>query len=76
MEFLAVINELNDLTPEFHDQLVGAYLKDLKDRKDTESEGWNDLMNRLLVFLRTSKQYSLGRAFKSISRDGKKPGMF
>ena len=66
-----VINELNDLTPDFHNQLVSAYLKDLKARKDTDSESWKDLMERLLVFLRTSKQYSPLEAFGNIPRDGK-----
>lgn len=65
-----VINELNDLTPEFHNRLVGAYMQELKERQDRDSENWKDLMGRLLEFLRTSKQYSLGRAFGMISRDG------
>ncbi|TVY76053.1 Vacuolar morphogenesis protein [Lachnellula suecica] len=64
-----VINELDDPTPEFHNQLVGAYLMDLKGRKDTDSESWKDLMQRLLSFLRSSKEYSLSRAFGSIPRD-------
>ncbi|EHK98279.1 putative Vam6/Vps39-like protein [Glarea lozoyensis 74030] len=40
-----VINELNDLNPEFHNDLVSAYLKDLKERNDRDSEDWKDLMN-------------------------------
>ncbi|TVY31863.1 Vacuolar morphogenesis protein [Lachnellula occidentalis] len=67
-----VINELNDTTPDFHNQLVGAYLKDLKAREDTDSESWKDLMQRLLAFLRTSKEYSLSRAFGSVPRDDPK----
>lgn len=67
-----VINELNDSTPEFHNQLVGAYLKDLKGREDREAESWKNLMGRLLSFLRTSTQYSLSKAFGNIPRDGKK----
>jgi Vam6/Vps39-like protein vacuolar protein sorting-associated protein 39 len=66
-----VINELNDMEPDFHNQLVGAYLKDLKARKDTDSGSWKDLMQRLLAFLRTSTAYSLSRAFGNIPRDGK-----
>lgn len=65
-----VINELNDPTPEFHNQLAGAYMQDLKEGQDRESNSWKDLMDRMLVFLRSSKQYSLGRAFGMISRDG------
>lgn len=66
-----VINELSDLTPEFHNQLVDAYLKDLKGRNDTDSEHWKDLVQRLLSFLRTSSLYSLSKAFGSIPRNGK-----
>jgi hypothetical protein len=65
-----VINELNDLTPEFHNRLVRAYMQDLKERKDKDSESWKGLMSRLLQFLRSSKQYSLGKAFGMIPRDG------
>ncbi|TVY32346.1 Vacuolar morphogenesis protein [Lachnellula subtilissima] len=67
-----VINELNDTTPDFHNQLVSAYLKDLKARQDTDSESWKYLMQRLLDFLRTSKEYSLSRAFGSVPRDDPK----
>ena len=65
-----VINELNDLTPEFHNRLVGAYLQKLKGREDKDSASWKDLMERLLVFLRSSKQFSLSRAFGMIPKDG------
>ena len=65
-----VINELDDMTPEFHNRLVGAYLKDLKDREDKDSEEWKNLMGRLLSFLRTSKQYSLSKAFGLTPREG------
>ncbi|KAH8601060.1 vacuolar morphogenesis protein-like protein AvaB [Bisporella sp. PMI_857] len=65
-----VINELNDLTPEFHNRLVQAYMDDLKKGQDNESDNWKDLMQRLISFLRSSTQYSLGKAFKNIPRDG------
>ena len=65
-----VINELNDLTPEFHNRLVGAYLKELKEREDKDSEEWKGLMGRLVEFLKSSKQYSLVRAFGLIPREG------
>lgn len=64
-----VTEELNDLTPEFHDRLVAAYLQELKSRDDRESESWKGLMERLLTFLRGSQQYSLSRAFGLIPRD-------
>lgn len=65
-----VINELNDLTPEFHNRLVGAYFRELKTRKDRGSKSWKDLMERLISFLQSSKQYSLTKAFALIDRDG------
>ena len=65
-----VINELNDLTPEFHNQLVGAYMQELKDRQDRDSDSWKDLMDRMLLFIRSSKQYSPRKAFGMIPRDG------
>jgi len=66
-----VISELNDLTPEFHNRLVNAYLEDLKNGKDKESDSWKGLMERLVSFLRLSKQYSLIKAFGLIPREGK-----
>jgi hypothetical protein len=66
-----VINELNDMNPEFHNELVSAYLKDLKEQEDRDSEHWKDLMSRLITFLRTSKQYHLNKAFQNIPKDGK-----
>jgi hypothetical protein len=68
-----VINELNDLTPEFHNQLVEAYLQDLRNREDRDTDRWHGLMGRLISFLRSSKQYSLSKAFQMIPRDGKCP---
>lgn len=65
-----MINELNDATPDFHNRLVGAYLQDLKGRDDRDSESWKGLMDRLVSFLRSSKQYSLSRAFGMIPREG------
>jgi hypothetical protein len=66
-----VIVELNDLTPEFHNRLVEAYLLELRGRDDNFSESWKGLMDRLSIFLKTSKQYSLSKAFELIPRDGK-----
>lgn len=65
-----VIDELNDLTPDFHNRRVAAYLQELKSRQDRANEGWKALMERLLAFLRGSKQYSLSRAFGLIPREG------
>ncbi|PQE26179.1 vacuolar sorting 39 domain 1 protein [Rutstroemia sp. NJR-2017a BBW] len=77
-----VINELNDLTPQFHNRLADAYIEELKKRQDRDSESWKGLMQRMLSFLRSSgtgssKQYSpvysLGRAFSALPRDGMCP---
>jgi len=65
-----VIEELNDLTPDFHNRLVVAYVQGLKSSENKESDSWKGLMERLLAFLRSSKQYSLSRAFGLIPRDG------
>lgn len=65
-----VIIELNDLTPNFHNRLVNAYIQDLANHNDRESMGWKTLMHRSLSFLRSSKQYSLSKAFGLIPRDG------
>lgn len=64
-----IIHELNDLTPDFHNRLVDAYVQQLKSRQDRDSKSWTDLMDRLLAFLKASKQYSLSRAFGLIPRD-------
>ncbi|KAL5345806.1 Vacuolar morphogenesis protein 6 [Pseudogymnoascus australis] len=64
-----VINELNDLTPSFHNRLANAYIQGLSSRKDRDSESWKTLMQQSLSFLRSSKQYSPLKAFGSIPRD-------
>ena len=69
-----VINELNDLTPEYHNRLIEAYILELKSREDKDSESWKGLMQRLTSFLKTSnetKSYSLSKAFGLIPRDGR-----
>jgi Vam6/Vps39-like protein vacuolar protein sorting-associated protein 39 len=65
-----IINELNDLTPDFHNRLVASYIEDLKSRSNHNDVTWRDLMDRLLSFLRSSKQYSLSKAFEMIPREG------
>ena len=66
-----VINELDDLKPEFHDRLISAYFQELKSRQDRDSDSWKSLMNRLVSFLRSSKGlYSLYKAFGFIPREG------
>jgi Vam6/Vps39-like protein vacuolar protein sorting-associated protein 39 len=65
-----VINELSDTTQEFHNRLVEAYIQELRSRGDKDSESWRGLMERLILFLKTSNYYSLSKAFGLIPRDG------
>lgn len=67
-----IVHELGDSTPEFHNRLVGMYILELKDRQDRESEEWKTKMESLIAVLRSSKQYSLSKAFGIIPRDGEK----
>lgn len=64
-----VISELNDLTPEFHNRLVELLVERLK--REPRGGGWDAVMERLIAFLRSSRQYSLSRAFGMVPRDGK-----
>ena len=66
-----IIKELNDMTPEFHNSLVTAYIQELKSRKDRDSESWRTLMEHLVSFLHASSQYSMTKAFGLIPRDGR-----
>jgi hypothetical protein len=65
-----VIGELGDATPDFHNKLASAYLKELTTMENRDGEEWKELMARLLKFLRESKQYYLNKAFGLIPRDG------
>lgn len=66
-----IINELNDLTPEYHERLVDLLVKQLKgaDPRDGRDAEWEKDMNRLLGFLKESRQYSLTRAFTLLKGD-------
>lgn len=76
-----VISELNDATPDFHNRLVELFVQVLNDETDngahdddsTASAGDTrkpSMMERLVKFLRESRQYSLSRAYAIIPRDG------
>ena len=65
-----IVEELDDSTIDYHNRLVNAYVKDLKDRSDRDDGGWQGLMDRLLAFLRSSKVYSPSNAFGLIPRNG------
>lgn len=75
-----IIQDLNDLTPDFHNMLVNLYLDRLK--RNTGENGLgpeafknsaerNVYRDSLLSFLRSSRQYSLAKAFGQLPRDGK-----
>jgi hypothetical protein len=65
-----VINELNDLTPDFHNRLVELFIRQLTEKEKERGPAWDELMERLVRFLKESKQYSLGKARSLIPKDG------
>ncbi|KHJ34262.1 putative vacuolar sorting protein 39 domain 1 [Erysiphe necator] len=66
-----IISELGDLTPEFHNRLLETYLRELigedKDKRNTKE--WKNLLIKLTKLMKTSSQYSLGKAFNLIPKD-------
>jgi hypothetical protein len=64
-----IIVELNDMTPDFHNRLAELFTQYLKQAK--RGEKWDRDMDRFVRFLKDSRQYSLGKAFGMIPRDGK-----
>lgn len=66
-----IIEELNDLTPDFHQKLVDLFLERLRSGEfedDEEKARWRE---RLQAFLKTSGSYNNYRVFKQLSPDGK-----
>ncbi|KAI9791854.1 MAG: Vacuolar morphogenesis protein 6 [Peltula sp. TS41687] len=73
-----LIEELNDMTPDFHQRLVGLYFEKLKAgdahkrpgkwifKNDFERRQWIDRMQQLL---RSSNQYSTGKTFNLLPKD-------
>lgn len=65
-----MVNELDDMTADFHNRLVELYVANLG--KTEKGSDWNSLMAKFVKFLRESRQvYSLTKAFALIPRDGK-----
>ncbi|KAI0191309.1 SPX domain-containing protein [Astrocystis sublimbata] len=64
-----VIDELGDGTPEFHNRLVELYVRALKGDRGAEDARWQERWEKLVEFLRSSRQYGLTRAFGLIPRD-------
>ncbi|KAF2107254.1 hypothetical protein BDV96DRAFT_616921 [Lophiotrema nucula] len=61
-----IVEELNDLTPDFHQRLIDLFLERLKagDFEDEgEKERWRD---RLQTFLKTSANYNKARVLKQL----------
>lgn len=64
-----IIQELNDLTPDFHNRLVELLVEQLKGSDAREGE-WEKQMDLLVKFLKESGQYSLGKAYSLLKGDG------
>lgn len=68
-----IIEELNELAPDFHQRLIDLFLERLKAghdqfENDEEREKWRD---RLQTFLKDSAQYNRVRVLKQLPPDGK-----
>lgn len=64
-----IIEELNDLTPDFHQKLVDLFLERLRAHDfsdDEEKQRWRD---RLQTFLKTSTNYNTMRVFRQLPAD-------
>ncbi|KAK3997150.1 vacuolar morphogenesis protein 6 [Cladorrhinum sp. PSN332] len=66
-----IVDEWNDLTPDFHNRLVELFVRQLRENDKGAAAMRQGLMERLVRFLRESRQYSLGRALGLIPKDGK-----
>lgn len=65
-----VIEELNDLNPDFHQRLVDLFLERLRNgefENDEEKTGWRE---RLQLFLKTSANYNKSRVFQQLPNNG------
>ncbi|KAF2130706.1 hypothetical protein P153DRAFT_336506 [Dothidotthia symphoricarpi CBS 119687] len=61
-----IVEELNDLTPDFHQRLVDLFLERLRDGEfedEGEKTGWRE---RLQLFLKTSENYNKYRVFQQL----------
>ncbi|KAH8840280.1 hypothetical protein MCOR27_006098 [Pyricularia oryzae] len=62
-----IITELNDMTPDFHNRLVDILIRHLKTKE--RGDQWDEMMQRLLRFLDSSRQYAVMRAYTAIKDD-------
>lgn len=65
-----IIHELNDTTPDFHQDLISIYLDGLRSNDFTDDEDKSSWMDRTLDFLRTSKNYQPYKALRQVSVEG------
>ncbi|KAI0394617.1 AvaB protein [Xylariaceae sp. FL0594] len=68
-----IIDELGDSTPEFHNRFVELLVQTLE-RDENRDGNWESRLQKLVQFLKESRQYSLSRALALIPRDD--PGFY
>lgn len=69
-----IINELNDITPEFHQRLIDIYLAGLKSEEFTGKRIKEEWEEKFLAFLRSSQRYELWNVIRQLPKDGKVSG--
>lgn len=63
-----IVNELDEVNPDFHNRLVDLYIETLKSMK--KSDEWDTVMEKFVKYLRDYRHiYGLGKAFGAIPRD-------
>lgn len=65
-----IIEELNDLTPDFHQKLVDLFLERLRSGTFDDEDEKVTWRERLQTFLKTSGNYNNYRVFKQLAPDG------
>jgi hypothetical protein len=70
-----VIEELNELEPDFHQRLIDLYLERLRGGQEEfeDEEERKEWLSKLEAFLKSSFQYNKIRAFKQLPTDGELP---
>ncbi|KAL5470591.1 hypothetical protein PMIN07_001595 [Paraphaeosphaeria minitans] len=64
-----IIEELNDLTPEFHQKLVDLFLERFRAHDFSDEEEKQRWRDRLQTFLKTSTNYNTMRVFRQLPAD-------
>lgn len=65
-----IIHELNDTTPDFHQDLVNIYLDGLRSNDFKDNEEKNVWTGKTLDFLKRSKNYQPYKALRQVSVEG------